>query len=625
MGRPNAAGDDAERNESDVNLWRVEPEDSADRPKPILDVIFIHGLGGHHEVTWRNSEKEMTWPQRVANAHRDAQVWSLRYPANIGAVVSLGEVDQPGIRGLALLAAARMRDNRIGERPAVFVCHSLGGLLAKRILLDARGQDPASRDRFLHEGVHAVMFCGTPHRGSALANVLKGAEWVKNIAPGALMVGLGLDGARYAGWVAKCAFRTSQLIDELERNDIGLQHLNEDFRAYYESRAGTDFIVRVYAEAKGMRLGIFRTLMVVPSESADPNLRVGTWPKVQVLPVTDKDHSELVKPTSDIDWVVEGLDALIRQVAENDFDLGVEAHWPRRIGMLIHAELFKCQDLLDLSCFRRISKGMPPSAAEHLYAARQLATSEGEAVLDLLAEIGRSVGEIPKNHGRFDDLCDALSRIGSILLMAYLREDVDRPAGVGEVLKIDVPALDRDEQRLLMAEILHASLRNWPAKFQVKEGRLLPGSWILGSSGQAPGSWRDEDHLNHLANRILDPVMVRKPPHALAGHDRTQWPKRAKSVGGVADEDRLQDARDRLGALLRYQMGVVLDAHGADSPYSAPEMRDRLGRAFGELITLMLPVQGDAVDLKKRRMLGKAYQNVQVFLVNVQNARRKAS
>lgn len=625
MERQHPVADGAERNENNVALLKVEPETSAERPTPGLDVIFIHGLGGHHVDTWRASKQHMTWPQRVANAHPEVQVWSLGYPANIGSVFSLGEVDQPGIRGLALLAAAKMKDKRIGERPAVFVCHSLGGLLAKRILIDAKRQDPADRDRFFHESVHAVMFCGTPHRGSALANVLKSSEWVKNIAPGALMVGLGLDGARYAGWLAKRVFRTSQLIDELERNNVGLQNLNEDFRAYYESRARTDFIVRVYAETKGMRLGVFRTLMVVPCESADPNLRVGTWPKVQVLPVTDKDHSELVKPTSDVDWVVEGLDALIRKVSENDFDPGTDAGWPRRIGMLIHAELFKCVDLLDLSCFRRMSQGVPSGATEHLHVARQLATSEGDAVLDLLAEIGRSVGEIPRDHGRFDDLCDALSRIGSVLLMAYLREDVERPAGVGEVLRIDVPALDRDEQRLLMAEVLHASLRNWAAKFQVKEGRLLPGSWFLGASGKAPGSWRDEDHLNHLANRILDPVMLRKAPDELAGHDQLRWPKRAKSGDGVADEERLQDARDRLEALLRYQMGVVLDAHGADSPYSAPEMRDRMGRAFGDLITLMLPAQGDAIDPNKRRMLGKAYQNVQVFLVNVQNARKKTS
>jgi pimeloyl-ACP methyl ester carboxylesterase len=609
--------------DKDVQLLKVDSATPDSARAKSLDVIFIHGLGGDHVETWKPPSGD-TWPQRVANAHPDVQVWVLSYPAKIGEAFSIGDVDQLGTRGLAVLAAQRMVDNEIGKQPAVLVCHSLGGLLAKRILLDARSMDPANRDRFRHEGVKAVIFCATPHRGSALADVLRWVERTKDIGPRAVMFGLGLDGARYAGWVGRRFLKTSDLIKELEKNHVDLQHLNEDFRGYYEARGGSDFIVRVYAETKGVDLKFFSGPLVVPVESADPNLKFGSWPKVPVLCVTDKNHSELVKPTTDDDWVVEGLDALIRVVREEEFELGLKEGWLRRVGMLVHSELFKCQDLLKISCFQKMLKSKPQMVAEHLHVARQLAAVQGEAVLDLLAELGLGVDEIPRDHGRFDELCDGLTRIGCVLLLAYMQEEVDCPAGPGEVLKIEVPTWKNVEQLFLMAEILHASLRNWPVKLQVKEGRLLPGSWLLSASGQAPRTWRDQDHLNHLANRILDPLAARKQPDELAGLDQKRWPKKTPKPGSDADEERLEEAHDRLEALLRYQMGVVLDAHGSDSPYKDPSMREQLSRAFGDLIALMLPAPDDAFGRDKKRMLSKARANILLFLVKAQNIKVKS-
>lgn len=295
----------------DVELLKVEPAAPVPGRKPMLDVIFIHGLGGDHVETWKPPLGD-AWPQRVANAHPDVQVWALSYPAKVGQLLSIGEVDQPGTRGLSVLATERMITKKVGERrPCIFVCHSLGGLLVKRILLDAWAADPRNERRFRHEGVKAVMFCGTPHRGSAIATVLKSMEWVKNMAPGIVMTYLGWDHARFSGVAARCLGRTSELIKELEQNNVELQHLNEDFGRYYQDRAGSDFMVSVYAETKGMRVKGVPTAVVVPAESADPNLRTGAGVRLNVVAVPDKDHSELVKPASMSEWVVEGVDDLI--------------------------------------------------------------------------------------------------------------------------------------------------------------------------------------------------------------------------------------------------------------------------------------------------------------------------
>lgn len=299
---------------TDVQLIEVNPATPAPGRAPALDVIFIHGLGGHHVETWQPPSGD-TWPQRVANAHPDVQVWSLAYPAKVGQLLSIGEMDQPGTRGLSVLATERMVTKKIGERrPCIFVCHSLGGLLAKRILLDAWAADPRNQRRFRHEGVKAVMFCGTPHRGSAMANVLKWLEWVKNISPTVVMTYLGLDHARLTGLAARCFGKTSALIEELAQNNVDLQHLNEDFGRYYQDRAGSDFMVSVYAETKGMRVKGVPTAVVVPPESADPNLRTGAGIRLNVVAVPEKDHGELVKPASMSEWVVEGVEDLIGRV-----------------------------------------------------------------------------------------------------------------------------------------------------------------------------------------------------------------------------------------------------------------------------------------------------------------------
>ena len=54
-------------------------------------------------------------------------------------------------------------------RPLIFVAYSLGGLLVKQALIESSKQARDSRDRNLHEIYYAVIFFGTPYRGSSNA------------------------------------------------------------------------------------------------------------------------------------------------------------------------------------------------------------------------------------------------------------------------------------------------------------------------------------------------------------------------------------------------------------------------------------------------------------------------
>jgi protein SERAC1 len=58
------------------------------------------------------------------------------------------------------------------SRPIIFIVHSLGGLVCKEAILQSR-DNPEAHLRDIFDCVKAVIFMGTPHRGSWMA------DWAK--------------------------------------------------------------------------------------------------------------------------------------------------------------------------------------------------------------------------------------------------------------------------------------------------------------------------------------------------------------------------------------------------------------------------------------------------------------
>ena len=56
-------------------------------------------------------------------------------------------------------------------RPLIFVAHSLGGLLVKQALVESMKQERDGQEHRLHTACSAVIFFGTPHRGSPDASL----------------------------------------------------------------------------------------------------------------------------------------------------------------------------------------------------------------------------------------------------------------------------------------------------------------------------------------------------------------------------------------------------------------------------------------------------------------------
>ena len=133
---PQLGGDD-----SLSTLHKISGCDNDDRK---ADVVFIHGLGGDAYKTWSNGkDHKKSWPFWLGEAFPDVGVWSVEYAASISKWTRIlgwfsAKKRDSGYsmalpdRALELLDA--MQYSGIGQRPVLFICHSLGGLVAKQLL-----------------------------------------------------------------------------------------------------------------------------------------------------------------------------------------------------------------------------------------------------------------------------------------------------------------------------------------------------------------------------------------------------------------------------------------------------------------------------------------------------------
>ncbi len=216
------------------------------------DVVFIHGLDGHPLHTWTNAVTGFNWPEGLAASLPGIGVWSLGYAVASsswrGTAMPLVE---RSINALALLDA-----HGIGSRPLAFICHSMGGLVAKNMIRQALDSGDA-RWSALAENTTAIVFLATPHSGSGLA------DWCKRFT---------------------LVLRSTVAIDDLAAHEPQLRNLNVWFR----NKLGTlPIAVQVYYE-KLSTSGV----LVVDETSADPGV-------AGVVPIPlDADHAGICKPAS---------------------------------------------------------------------------------------------------------------------------------------------------------------------------------------------------------------------------------------------------------------------------------------------------------------------------------------
>ncbi|KAJ6320846.1 hypothetical protein OIU76_006216 [Salix suchowensis] len=178
-GSTGTSASDAHNRSYDCNN---SPKDS-DSKVPEIDVVFVHGLRGGPYKTWRISEDKLStksglvekideeagklgtfWPGEWLSADLPrARLFTLKYKTNLtqwsGASLPLQEVSSKMLEQLV--------DAGIGNRPVVFVTHSMGGLLVKQMLYRAKSENIHN----LVNNTAGLVFYSCPHFGSKLADM----------------------------------------------------------------------------------------------------------------------------------------------------------------------------------------------------------------------------------------------------------------------------------------------------------------------------------------------------------------------------------------------------------------------------------------------------------------------
>ncbi|RSL55187.1 hypothetical protein CEP53_007188 [Fusarium sp. AF-6] len=126
------------------------------------DIVFVHGLTGNSHSTWRHESAELPWPEELlVKDISDCKI--LKYDYDVSGIHSL---DNSTLRDLAadfLYELVNWRQDNQSERPIIFVAHSLGGLVVKRMLGESQPRDAPHDIRVFTRG---IIFLGTPHRAS---------------------------------------------------------------------------------------------------------------------------------------------------------------------------------------------------------------------------------------------------------------------------------------------------------------------------------------------------------------------------------------------------------------------------------------------------------------------------
>uniref|UniRef100_A0A3P9IWQ3 Protein SERAC1 n=1 Tax=Oryzias latipes TaxID=8090 RepID=A0A3P9IWQ3_ORYLA len=237
------------------------------------DVLFIHGILGAAFKTWRQKDSSLQqeetemesrsdytecWPKSwLAEDCPNLRVLSVEYDSHLSDWMSKcpAENQRKSLAYRSQELLKKLKQAGVGERPVVWVAHSMGGLLVKKMLLDA-SEDPEMKG--LLKNTRGVLFYSVPHHGTFMA------EYSVNV--------------RYLLF-------PSIEVRELCKDSPALSSLNESFVNIAKEN---DFKVMSFAESQATNVGPMIKIVVVPKQSAD--LGIGELVEVNV------DHLNICKP-----------------------------------------------------------------------------------------------------------------------------------------------------------------------------------------------------------------------------------------------------------------------------------------------------------------------------------------
>ena len=139
-----------------------------------IDLVFIHGLHGHKTRSWTYPGSLRSWPEALLpHDFPDARILSWGYNASVSRLTTSASF----LTGHALDLLQKLTTLRSNTRTEaveiVFICHSLGGIVCKQLLVDSRGA-PRIQARAICDLTLGIIFFGTPHKTGLLRTSLQG-------------------------------------------------------------------------------------------------------------------------------------------------------------------------------------------------------------------------------------------------------------------------------------------------------------------------------------------------------------------------------------------------------------------------------------------------------------------
>ncbi|CAH1175851.1 unnamed protein product [Phaedon cochleariae] len=276
--------------------------------KVLVDVIFIHGLDGAMNSSWRQG----TWDEDEHQKNIFSDLWKKSRRKKTRKNIEVNNIsgcwpidwipqDCQGARVISLdyitgwlwcppFIKEREGNNLItrsdemiqeliklgvGKRPIVWVGHSKGGLYIKQIIVNAWESRIKEVERIFRQS-RTIAWYGVPHRGSSLSHY------------------------------TLPLLRRSVPLSETERNCDFLQNLHRTFLQIIE-KENVEIEISSFIETKCTLVMPFVYWQVIPIESAEPNIG-----RKYLVPV---DHVDICKPRGKNCYLYVGLSESIKKLA----------------------------------------------------------------------------------------------------------------------------------------------------------------------------------------------------------------------------------------------------------------------------------------------------------------------